>query len=361
MNTPPPNAAPAQGPTPPDSKPAPYEVSVKTLDATGRGRLQSKLEHHRNIRKNTLHKDRNPNGTYEECTGHLGNLATDLIAIFEAAWKRKAPQEPDEEAGAMQAEMAKLIDNELRLMDAEVRRLWGTDFEQNAKTAEKGIEKLKAAIDVHKNRCFEAIDNLRADRKAVIKHRQGERWERNLDRGLALASGAAVALLSVFATNHFQKGDAAAYRNELSAIRVAYENQVGVLRDELKGMRQSTADEIKGLRRANEATGKELASLRGDYRQFISWTMKTPEQLDREIARLKDALEVRKTDLQREFAQKRGKHHRDMAERGLLDSGMTESGAKQITLEEAEAIKAAERNTQHVIDDLLEQRRKTLR
>lgn len=136
------------------------------------------------------------------------------------------------------------------------------------------------------------------------------------------------------------------------------QEQTILLKDQVAVYKEQVG-EISKLRLANDSINKELGKLREDYRFLVKWTVTSPEQIDREIARLKEDLERRRKDIRQEYAEKKANYQTDMMRRGITGSSIHDGGIKELDEEEKKALKKAEQETSREIEDLSEQKKKS--
>lgn len=321
------------------------------MDSIGLELWDAKREQHRDIRK-SLYKQclgtLNARGIlqggatieqlYNVGTEYNGKLILNWRHFFHNYWERESPTQPSQVAETAKNEISTVIDEENKLIDEEIQDiLTKTGITFNESNLASGKSRLHKSCEVLKKKCFAEIETLSRIRSAnlskEIREQIQHRRERQWDITAALFVAAVSAVMGAAAMNYFSR--------EQTTI---FKEQVG---------------EISKLRGANASINTELSKLREDYRFLVKWTVKSPEQIEREITRLKEDLARRKQDIVREYAEKKSNYHSDMARRGLIDSSIHDGGIKELAEEEKMTLKKAELEILREIEDLSELKKKS--
>ena len=316
------------------------------MDSSARDLWLTKIEQHRTIRRRELYRpDIRPTIVYDSVSESTGGLLENWIGIFQDSWRRENPSVPDIAADQEKADIDAFILDEEKLINEELASIWSHDRYRGLETYRNdGKKRLRETCAVYKHKCFVAIENVRAQRKSDLQsqaqHEERERHARKEERTYGAIVGAAIALLASFAaagfTAWFSRSDVDVYKQGLSGLR----------------------DEMRAQRTANEMGSRELQALRSDYRQLVKWTLKSPEQIDREIARLKTDLEERKKQIGQDFSQREANLASNISLRGISNSSIAKGDMEQLRAQEALEIKGAELSTQRAIEDLVEQKKR---
>jgi hypothetical protein len=286
---------------------------------------------------------------YCEATEYNGTLILNWRQYFNEYWKRSSPITPSIEASVAREEISEIIEEERRMIDAEITALLPKPANPNdIKLSESGQSHLNNSCAVLLKRSHAEIETLKELRESELNKEAIRRRDRRVDIVVQFILILLSAFLGAYAMNLFTREESALLKEQISI----YREQVTTAK--------SQVSEISRLRAANDSINNELSKLREDYRFILRWTIKSPEQIDREISRLKEDLTRKRQEITQEYSKRRGEHHSDMVRRGISDSSINSSGEKKIDADEKEAIKKAELETTRLIEDLAEQKRKLL-
>jgi len=281
------------------------------MDSTGNERWQTKLAQHRELRKSLYDPRRHPADVYAKVTEYNGKLVHDWINIFHNSWRRERPIAPALQAEIEKKAIASIITKEKEAITIDLLSLWEAGNLTEIKAGEKY---LRESCHVLQAKCFEEIENDCAIRVSEMEKERDDKYEKRKDLIYQLFSGAFIAILSVMLTNWFNKGDAQMIQNE-------------------------------------------IVQLRKEYHQLVIWTLKSVAQIDTEISRRASDLALRKAKIHSAYIKKTQIYVNDMANRGVLDSGMTKIGLEKLKNEEREEIQSIEMDTKREIEDLTSKKR----
>lgn len=281
------------------------------MDSIGTNRWQTKLNQHREKRKDYFLNVLGVLRVYERVTEYNGTLIHNWIDIFRESWKREKTVAPNELADIEKSQIAGIISEEQARINKELLEFWG---DSKALELKAGAKILRDSCAVLLAKCFEQIENERVVRISEIESERKDRREKWIERLIQFGSGAAVAVIAALLTNYLSRED------------------------------------VKSIR-------AELSDLRKEYVQMVQWVIKSPGQLDLEISRLTRDEEERITAIKEKFVNKRKDYANEMAGKGVLDSGMYKAGVEKLKKEEDAEIKAARLENQRRIQDLREKKK----
>ncbi|MFC1679819.1 hypothetical protein ACFL2T_06375 [Elusimicrobiota bacterium] len=333
------------------------------MDEEARNSWASKRSWHQRERKKLLNKSKREDLVFRETAANIGAMANDWIDICVSWWEeREQPDNPAQVADVLKREIGEIITCERDSIVCDLVELWAGRRNNHF---QEGEAESRESCKIHKDKCDRRIASLRDKRIRTMdkdKKESRRRWkEIIIVAGLAWAGGVSTTLI----TQQMSSADSA----EQSKI---YEARFSDLTSEVSGLRQAKhaqtriyearmsklADEVHTVGRANVALQEDIAVIRRDYRRMVAWTLKTPEQIDREIMRLRKDLERKKGDIAREFVRKRGEHHSDMIRRQITRSSIATSGEEVLNKQEKQALADAEQKARRATEDLLEQKKR---
>jgi endonuclease YncB( thermonuclease family) len=268
------------------------------MDSIGLSLLGKKIEQHRQNRERLLAEvleQQNPRGLYSShtiwelyrrTTEYNGVLAGQWREYYAGSWERLAPWLPRREADAGIDEAVEVLQKEQDLIDQEIRStLTARNFQFTDKELEAGRRHLAASCEVLKEKNREFVETLRSRRKREI----GSFW---IAKGADFLIPMTVAIFSVWY--------------------------------------------------ATRATEQEVKSYQILIEKVVKWTIKSPEQLEKEIEHERQLLNRKKEEIRELIRQKESKTTADFSSRNMIRSGGYQNRLKQLKQEEARLLRDAE-------------------
>lgn len=172
------------------------------MDFTGNERWLAKINQHRRQRQKLYDTSRRADLVFGEAAEFFGALIHDWIGIFQDSFRRERPSAPSESCKFAKNEIKGFIDSEQATIAKELSGIWAEHLISNpsySKHIEEGKSHLMSSCEVLKTKCFEAAENMRAQRQGELD-REGEERNRVWKE---LAVGGFIAILSAFLTSRW--------------------------------------------------------------------------------------------------------------------------------------------------------------
>lgn len=284
------------------------------MDSIGISLLDKKIEQHRQNRERLLAEvleEQNPRGLYSShtiwelyrrTTEYNGVLAGQWREYYAGSWERLSPWSPRKEADAGIKEAVEVLQKEQDLIDQEIRStLSARKFQFTDKELEAGRRHLAASCEVLKEKNKEFVETLQSRRKREI----ASFW---ITKGVDFLIPMTVAIFSVWY--------------------------------------------------ATRATEQEVKSYQALIEKVVKWTIKSPEQIEKEIEHERQILSRKKEEIKELMRQKKSKTTADFSSRNMIRSGGYKNRMNQLEGEETRLLRDAENEASFKIRNLEEERKK---